>query len=291
MVVVALPTPEEDPEDRIRALEEERDRLLGDKAELAEQLVRKVREADSLRERVERVENQLANERERIKSVIVDLENSEVALRVERRRTKAAEDRLKQMSSDERHPILGQIREVFEYWREECRGGSKRVVLGEKRSSVIAARLKDGYTVDQLCRAVDGARDHAFEKDGRKYDELELIMRNEVKVDDFIQRAMGSAAAAPQPREPAARRPPTEQQEKRRLDVQRLIDALVDHYAGVDACIPDPIRSQELWPCPKCTPKDRIGKTYPLTVFLETGPLADCSSCGITGDQLLQAIE
>jgi hypothetical protein len=283
MVVVALPTPEEDPDERIRALEQER-------RELLDRLDRKEREADAQRARADSFAAQLATERERIKSVIVDLENSEVALRVERRKTKAAEDKLKRMSEEERHPQLGQIREVFEYWRDQCRGGSKRVVLGEKRSTVIAARLKDGYTVDRLCQAIDGARDHAFvNDDGKRFDELELIMRNEVKVDDFIHRAMGSAAAAP-PERPTPR-PPSERQVQRRLDVQRLIDALVDHWGGVDACIPDHHHDQEIWPCPKCTPREQVGSLYPLTVFIAHGPLAECSSCGVTGDQLLQAIE
>jgi hypothetical protein len=286
MVVVALPTLEEDPDDRIRALERE-------KRELADRLERKDREAEVQRARADSYAMQLSTERERIKSVIVDLENSEVALRVERRRRSAAEEKLKRMAEEEVHPALGQIREVFEYWRAECRGGNARVVLGEKRSAVIAARLKDGYTVDQLCQAIDGARDHAFEKDGRKYDELELIMRNEVKVDDFIQRAMGgggSAAAAPVVDRPPPR-PPSAAQEQRRLDLQRLIDALVDHWGGLDACIPDGPRDQELWPCPKCTAREQVGLLYPLTVHLNHGSLAECSGCGVTGDQLLQAIE
>jgi hypothetical protein len=286
MNVIALPTPDdEDPHQRIRALEQE-------KRDLADRLERKEREAEVQRGRADSYAMQLSTERERIKSVIVDLENSEVALRVERRRRSQAEEKLKRMAEEEMHPALGQIREVFEYWRAECRGGNSRVVLGEKRSAVIAARLKDGYTVDQLCRAIDGAVVGAFEKAGRRCDELELIMRNEVKVDDFIQRAMGSAAAALSvDRACSAARVPTPAQQQRRLDVQRLIDALVDHWGGLDACIPDGPRDQELWPCPKCTPREQVGALYPLTVHLNHGSLAECGSCGVTGDQLLQAIE
>jgi phosphopantetheine adenylyltransferase len=92
MNVIALPTPDdEDPHQRIRALEQE-------KRDLADRLERKEREAEVQRGRADSYAMQLSTERERIKSVIVDLENSEVALRVERRRRSQAEEKLKRMA-------------------------------------------------------------------------------------------------------------------------------------------------------------------------------------------------
>lgn len=76
---------------------------------------------------------------------------------------------------------------------------------GKKRIGVIVARLRDGYTVEQLKAAVDGCTRSPFhqgENDrGQVYDDLELICRAD-KVDRFIQIAQ----------QPQAQRPPPEEQ-------------------------------------------------------------------------------
>lgn len=64
---------------------------------------------------------------------------------------------------------------------------------GEKERKAIAARLKNGYSVADLAKAIDGnhlSPYHCGEnKDGREYHNLELIVREASKVDQFMAAA------------------------------------------------------------------------------------------------------
>jgi len=86
------------------------------------------------------------------------------------------------------------VRAVFDYWRE--RSGHNGAKLDDKRRSAIAARLKNGYSVRDLKRAVDGCIASPWHQgqngNRRKYDDIELICRNASKVDQFVALA-GSA--------------------------------------------------------------------------------------------------
>src|SRR5208282_2620602 len=68
--------------------------------------------------------------------------------------------------------------------------------IGEKRRRAIVARLGEGYTVEQLKRAVDGVLKspyHMGQNDsGTKYDDIELICRSASHVDKFIDLADGT---------------------------------------------------------------------------------------------------
>ncbi|AHF05410.1 hypothetical protein MARPU_05650 [Marichromatium purpuratum 984] len=79
------------------------------------------------------------------------------------------------------------VREVFDYWRAAL--DHPRAKLDSKRRRTIAARLKDGYSTEDLKRAVDGCRAspwHCGQNPSRKrYDDIELICRNAVKVEGF----------------------------------------------------------------------------------------------------------
>ncbi len=80
------------------------------------------------------------------------------------------------------------VREIFDYWREQT--DHPRAVLDSKRSTAIAARLRDGFTAEDLRLAIDGAAKHAFvNPQGRRFDDIELICRNASKVEDFMGRA------------------------------------------------------------------------------------------------------
>lgn len=78
---------------------------------------------------------------------------------------------------------------------------------GERERKLIRARLAEGYSVEQLARAIDGNNAspwHRGENDkGRPYQALELVMRNSDKVAQFIALAaehcdtQGRARAAP----------------------------------------------------------------------------------------------
>jgi hypothetical protein len=79
--------------------------------------------------------------------------------------------------------------EVFEYWVATLkkRTGTK---FGPKRRKAVEARLKDGYTVDDLKKAIRGCsitpHNMGVNDSGTVYDELELICRDETKVDRFV---------------------------------------------------------------------------------------------------------
>ena len=68
-------------------------------------------------------------------------------------------------------------------------GQWRATLLDAKRVRAIKARLKDGYTVDDLYRAVDGCSMSPYHQgvneSGSIYDDIELICRNAVNVDKF----------------------------------------------------------------------------------------------------------
>jgi hypothetical protein len=78
------------------------------------------------------------------------------------------------------------VRGLFDYWREQCNHSAARLT-GERRRG-ITSRLADGYTEAEIRSAIDGAAVGAFEKDGRRFDDIELICRNGSKLESFIGR-------------------------------------------------------------------------------------------------------
>lgn len=83
------------------------------------------------------------------------------------------------------------VRTVFTYWQRVL--NHPRAQLDAKREKAIKARLKDGYTVEDLCVAVDGCSRSAYhmgQNDTRTlYNDIELICRDGPKVDGFIKKA------------------------------------------------------------------------------------------------------
>jgi len=91
-------------------------------------------------------------------------------------------------------------REVFAYWRDaiaelhELEGRRTQVrprKYTPKRKQKALARLREGYTVEQLKGAIDGCLLSPWHRgknpSGVVYDDLELILRNGEKVDQFLQ--------------------------------------------------------------------------------------------------------
>jgi hypothetical protein len=85
---------------------------------------------------------------------------------------------------------------IFAHWQQVM--GKPRSRLDDKRRKAIAARLKEGYTADQLKRAIEGNKAspwHQGQNDRRTcYDDIELICRNASKVDHFIALAHQQSA-------------------------------------------------------------------------------------------------
>lgn len=87
-------------------------------------------------------------------------------------------------------------RELFDLWRERCAHATAKYTDERKRK--IEARLKEGYTVEQITLAIDGAARAAFVNDaGKRFDDIELICRNGSKLESFMERATPHEVAAP----------------------------------------------------------------------------------------------
>ena len=89
------------------------------------------------------------------------------------------------------------VEQVFDYWRSKL---MPRAKLDDKRKVIIGAALKT-YTVEELCKAVDGTlldphRMGENEK-GRKYVGCELVFRNAEKIDPMI--ALADEAVSDEP--------------------------------------------------------------------------------------------
>lgn len=80
--------------------------------------------------------------------------------------------------------------EIFEYWKMRM-GKSNNAKLNGKRLANLKARLKDGYGVEYIKKAIDGCASsphHMGQNDqGTVYDDLELICRTSTKVENFAE--------------------------------------------------------------------------------------------------------
>jgi len=85
----------------------------------------------------------------------------------------------------------GPTARIFAYWQQIME--KPRAQLDAKRKKAITGRLKDGYTPEQLCKAIDGCRKDPFSmgKNDRStlYNDIELICRDGPRVDKFIAHA------------------------------------------------------------------------------------------------------
>lgn len=89
---------------------------------------------------------------------------------------------------------------VFEFWRRVM-GKNARTAFDSKRRKAVEARLADGYTVDDLRRAIEGCSQtpHNMGQNDRseRYDDLELICRDAAHVDRFRATAAARGPSAP----------------------------------------------------------------------------------------------
>lgn len=82
---------------------------------------------------------------------------------------------------------------VFNHWRSVT--GHNKAILDPKRTKLINAAMKLGYTVEQLKQAIDGNKASAFHQGDNDhktvYDGLDLILRDAAQIDKFIALADG----------------------------------------------------------------------------------------------------
>jgi hypothetical protein len=84
---------------------------------------------------------------------------------------------------------------VFEHWKKRL--NHPHAQPGEKRKKAIRERLKEGYTPEQLCEAIDGCAKSPWHQGandkGMVYDSIELICRDAEHVDRFRKIAQDGA--------------------------------------------------------------------------------------------------
>ena len=85
--------------------------------------------------------------------------------------------------------------DIFQHWVKTM-GKRKTAIFNAKRKNAVIARLREGYTPEQIKRAIVGCsktphnigqNDH-----GRRFDDLELICRNGSNVERFAESASHS---------------------------------------------------------------------------------------------------
>lgn len=79
---------------------------------------------------------------------------------------------------------------IFEYWVKVMSKDASRTIFNEKRKRAVKSRLGEGYTLEDICTAIDGCsrtpHNMGDNKDGKVWDDLELICRNGSNVERFI---------------------------------------------------------------------------------------------------------
>jgi len=103
------------------------------------------------------------------------------------------EDRVEKFRAEHPKPsYASDVERVFAHWQAVMKHPQAKLGGSDsKRYKAIAARLRDGYSADDLCRAVDGCRrtPHNMGQNdrGEVYDDIELICRDQGHVDRFIR--------------------------------------------------------------------------------------------------------
>ena len=81
------------------------------------------------------------------------------------------------------------VKAVFECWRSEH--GKRRSKFDRKRAGLIKARLAEGFSAEQLCQAIRGAKREPFlmgrEGARRTYNGLETLLRDAAQVERLIE--------------------------------------------------------------------------------------------------------
>jgi hypothetical protein len=117
-------------------------------------------------------------------AALMDLEAARAEAGSLRRQLGAAQG--KQGKARKQHPHYDMAVRLFEFWQEQC--GHERAQMGPKRERALLSRLDD-YSARDIAKAIRGAAVAAYvDPRGVKHDDIELICRDEVKLEKFIER-------------------------------------------------------------------------------------------------------
>lgn len=94
-------------------------------------------------------------------------------------------------TSAKRSELDNQVLEVFEHWMHKMHKNPKTTLLSPKRKRCIQARIRDGYALEDIKRAIDMCALSPFHMGGndskKKFNDIELICRNSEKLEFFLQ--------------------------------------------------------------------------------------------------------
>jgi SOS response regulatory protein OraA/RecX len=95
-------------------------------------------------------------------------------------------------------PDNSQVEELFEYWRSRCHHPNAK--LTKERKAKVQARLREGYTAEQIRHGIDGAAANppADANSGVVFDDLVSVCRNGSQLERYIGRR------SPRARQPTA---------------------------------------------------------------------------------------
>lgn len=109
------------------------------------------------------------------------------------RREKLLEAKLKRQQTESSEGKAA--RALFRYWVERLGKNRKTCKFGDKRRDAVVARLRDGYTPAYIARAIDGLAEYSYTNaKGVTFDDLELVCRNEVKLERYYRQAEANDA-------------------------------------------------------------------------------------------------
>lgn len=123
-------------------------------------------------------------------------------------------------------------------WKRHI-GGVRPPKLDEKRRRAIRDRLRERFTVEELCRACDGIFLSAFHMGqndrGKRFTDLELVCRSAKHVEEFMALADAGVAVSVPPAEDSNVEPITLTPEQREAAAGRLRTLFPDLDATIDA--------------------------------------------------------
>jgi len=121
-----------------------------------------------------------------------DLQGVERELRKSRREVARLKTELNKQRTQS--PEGYRAKAIFRYWVARCEKNAS-TVFGEKRQEKVIARLHE-YPADYIARAIDGLAEGAYTGDnGMRHDDLELVCRDETKLEKY--HALAELVGAP----------------------------------------------------------------------------------------------
>lgn len=106
--------------------------------------------------------------------------------------------------------LASQIRIVFEHWQRVRKHPAAK--LDKTRGGKIKARLSEGFSVEQLCQAIDGVAKSEWHcgdnPSGTNYDDVVHILRDAPQVEKFMALGAKRTKPGPRPEPPPPRREP-----------------------------------------------------------------------------------